>query len=137
MDSSDQIAHRGIVTNLVGDKAIIQLIQPGSCHSCSIKGFCGVEDDDRSRFEVSNAHYAIGDRVNVDVSPNSGFKATFWAYLFPFIMMFAVIAVGTSYGYNEGLLGGIALLLLIPYYLLLSAFKKYLTRHIHLHVKKL
>lgn len=137
MDTSDQIAHEGIVTSFVGSKAVIQLIQPGACHSCDIKGFCGVEDEDRSRFEVSVSGLKIGDHVNVDISPAHGFKAMFWAYFFPFILMFTVIAMGTALGYSEGLLGAAALLLLVPYYVLLAVFKKYLTQQIHLHVEKL
>jgi len=137
MDTSDQIAHQGIVTNRYGDKAVIQLMQAGSCHSCHMKDFCGVDDDERSRFEVSDSNLEIGDHVNVEISPASGFLATFWAYIFPFILMFVVIAGGSVMGLSEAILGTVALLLLVPYYLLLSAFRKHFSNHLHLHISKL
>lgn len=137
MDTSDHIAHLGIVTGRSGLKAEIRLIQPASCHSCQIKEFCGVTDDERSRFEVSDSTLCIGDHVSVQVSPASGFKATFWAYIFPFCLMFAVIAAGTALRLPEAPLAAAALLLLVPYFLLLRVFRHHFARHIHLHISRL
>lgn len=137
MDTSDHITHQGVVINRIDDKAIIYVMQADSCHSCSMKAFCGVEDEDRSRFEVSDSSLAIGDHVNIQISPGNGFKATFWAYLFPFLLMIAVIFTGTFLQLSEALLGSAALLLLIPYYLVLAHFRKNLSRQVHLHITKL
>lgn len=137
MDTSDHIAHTGIVTAKEGEKAVIYVMQDGACHSCHMSGFCGVEDSDRSRFEVSDSHLAVGDHVNIQISPGSGYKATFWAYFFPFILMLLVVILGKVFGISEGLSGALALILLIPYYLILALFKEKISHQVHLQITKL
>ena len=137
MTGTEQISHEGIVTNRIGDKAIIHLIKPEECHSCRMKEFCGVTDEDRSRFEVPVEDLEIGDTIALEVKPGIGFKALFWAYIIPFLLVVLVIAIGSWSGLPEQWLGVFSLLILPPYFFALSRFKHQLKSQLNLKVSKL
>ena len=137
MTHTEHISHEGIVTNRIGDKAIIHLIKPEECHSCSIKNFCGVTDEERSRFEVPGSNLEIGDAISLELRPGTGFKALFWAYLFPFLLILIVIIGGSLMNVPEKWLGIVSLLILPPYFLGLSKFKQRLKSQLNLKVSKL
>ena len=137
MTGTEHISHEGIVTNRIGDKAIVHLIKPEECHSCRMKEFCGVTDEDRSRFEVPVQDLEIGDTIALELKPGIGFRALFWAYLFPFLLVLFVITVGSWWGLSEQWLGVLSLLVLPPYFLGLSRFKKELKSQLNLKVSKL
>ncbi|MFT6866917.1 MAG: positive regulator of sigma E activity [Cyclobacteriaceae bacterium] len=137
MQDQEQIAHEGIITNCFGNAALVHLIQAESCHSCHMKEFCGVDDQERSTFIVENNGYHVGDHVHLVISAARGLKATFWAYIFPFLLMLAVILIGTIYNFPESVLGLFALLLLIPYFLGLAKFRHKLKSGFQLKVTRL
>lgn len=137
MHSDRSIAHKGLVVNRTDKKTVIQLLQPEQCHSCHIKGFCGVSDDDRFRFEVEEQDLDIGDTVSVEVSANSGYKATFWGYLFPFLLIISVLTTLLALGVSEAWAGLSALLVLLPYYAILATCKGIFKRSLPLEIHKL
>ena len=133
--SPDHISHIGIVTNCDEKKAIVQLLDSEECDSCTLKGICGV-DDDRSRFEVPQQGLHVGDQVSLELSASAGLEAMFWAYGLPFLLMIAVIIGGAYAGVEEKWIGILSLFILIPYYLILSVFKKILKSHMDLNIIK-
>ncbi len=137
MNANEHIAHQGIVTHCTDQIATIQVIQADNCHSCQMKDYCGVDDEERNRFVVNNQGYQIGQQVNMEISSSSGLKATFWAYVFPFILMVLVIVIGSKIHIQESILGLIALVLLIPYFIILSLFRKSLKSGFQLKITRL
>ena len=137
MNSIDSISHTGIVTNHIKDLAVIHLLSKEECSSCSMKGFCAPDDDDRSRFEVDRDDLEIGDQVSLEIKPGTGLKAMFWAYLLPFMLIFTVLAVALSLQLAEEWSGLLSLSVLIPYFLALYAFRNRLRAQVSLKVSKL
>jgi sigma-E factor negative regulatory protein RseC len=64
----------------------------------------------------------VDESVQVFLKKGLGLKAVFWAYVFPFILLFAVLLIASAL-YQEWLAGLLAIGVLIPYYLLLYVLK--------------
>jgi sigma-E factor negative regulatory protein RseC len=71
-----------------------------------------------------NGHtYHTGDAVRVEVSKNLGMKAVALGYVYPFLVLMAVLVGLISLGMAELKAGMFSLLSLVPYYLLLFLFR--------------
>ncbi|MGA9271598.1 MAG: SoxR reducing system RseC family protein, partial [Lutimonas sp.] len=94
------------------------------CEACNAKSACGVSDSDSKEIEIQAPAQALELNENVEVflKKDLGLKAVFWAYVFPFILLFAVLLIGSRV-YPEWIAGLLAIGILIPYYSLLYAFK--------------
>lgn len=136
VNTSRHISHLGMVVNTIGDKAVIYLIKQDECHVCHLRDFCGVDDDERSRFEVPLGNLAIGDQVSLEIKQSTGFMALFWAYLMPFALIMLILIGGSVMHLAEQWLGILALLILVPYFLGLSLFRKKLKENLDFQVKK-
>ena len=89
------------------------------------------------RFEVPSENLELGDQVTLEIMPSTGFKATFWAYLLPFLLMLSVLVAGFLLRLSEELVGVMALLALLPYFLALAKYRKLLKSQMKLQVSKL
>ena len=66
--------------------------------------------------------------MDIILARSLGFKALFFGYIFPFLTLFITLVIVLSLTNNEGLAGITALLILVPYYLLLKVFNHRITR---------
>ncbi len=137
MEKGSSISHQGMVTNLIEDRAVIHILSEEACHTCHMKGFCGVDDAEQGRFEVPADDLEIGDAVSLEVIPSTGLKAVFWAYIMPFLLMVGAVAIGLYLHLSEELSGMIAIGVLPIYYFTLYLFNKQLKTEIRLKVHKL
>ena len=70
----------------------------------------------------SNDSFKINENVNVVLKKALGLKAVFWAYVFPFILMFFTL-IAASALFKEWIAGMLSLFILVPYYLTLYFLK--------------
>ncbi len=122
--STNLVKHEGIVSKISEKTITISLKGNVNCEGCKAQSACGVSDSNDKEIEVINAtqSYKINEPVNVLLKRELGLKAVFWAYVFPFILMFIVLVV-TSFFFKEWIAGLISLFVLIPYYLMLYISK--------------
>jgi sigma-E factor negative regulatory protein RseC len=85
--------------------------------------------------------YKVGDTVEVMVQQKMGWKAVVLAYLLPFFVMLAVVAVGSGIGnriseIGEELIGTVALCAMALYYLVLGLFKDKLQKEFSFTARK-
>ena len=78
--------------------------------------------------------YKVGDTVEVMVQRKMGWKAVVLAYLLPFFVMLAVVAVGSGIG--EEVIGTVALCAMAVYYIVLGLFKDKLQREFSFTAKR-
>jgi len=64
------------------------------------------------------SNYTVGQHVNVLLNTNKGFEALMWGYLIPFVILFITLLISSSY-MSELYSGIVAILILIPYYIML------------------
>lgn len=118
------VKHEGIVSKISNSSITVSLKGNLHCDACNAKSACGVSDSDSKEIEIQAPAQALELNENVEVflKKDLGLKAVFWAYVFPFILLFAVLLIGSRV-YPEWIAGLLAIGILIPYYSLLYAFK--------------
>ena len=138
MSDHNLIDHIGIVDRIEGDVAHVKINSESACSACHAKGVCGAADQEEKFLDValSGASYKTGERVHVQVARRLGFKAVALGYFYPFLLLMAVLILLLFIGVSELKAGGLALLSILPYYLLLYLFRKRIESTFTFSIKK-
>ncbi len=136
---SQKIEHTGIITNIVGTKVQVQIVQLSACSSCHAKGACSASDKDEKFIdaEVTDTTFKIGDQVNLIGESSMGLFAVLIAFVIPFLLIIISLFILRSYTTNEALSGTIALGVLVPYFIILSLFNKKLQNKLKFTVERI
>ena len=121
---NDTFIHSGFVSKISGQTITVNLEQNVHCESCRAKSSCGISESSTKEVEVINSldSFKINEEVNVVLKKALGLKAVFWAYVFPFTLMFFTLIIASNF-LKEWLAGLLSLFILIPYYLMLYFLK--------------
>ena len=134
MTETDRNSVQTYGDNLVKQEGIVSKISNGSvtvslkgnlhCEACNAKSACGVSDSESKEIEIPTPAQSLelNESVEVFLKKNMGLKAVFWAYVFPFVLLFAVLLIASA-SYPEWMAGLLAIGVLIPYYGLLYVLK--------------
>ena len=138
MSDHNLIDHIGIVDSIDGDVAHVKINSESACSACHAKGVCGAADQEEKFLDVplSGASYKTGEQVHVQVARRLGFKAVALGYFYPFLLLMAVLILLLFIGVSELKAGGMALLSILPYYLLLYLFRKRIESTFTFSIKK-
>ena len=138
MSDHNLIDHLGIVDRIEGDVAHVKINSESACSACHAKGVCGAADQEEKFLDVplSGASYKTGEQVHVQVARRLGFKAVALGYFYPFLLLMAVLILLIVIGVSELKAGSLALLSILPYYLLLYLFRKRIESTFTFSIKK-
>ena len=133
------IEHKGKVGEIEGSRIRVHFIKMSACAGCHAKGVCTASDMEDKEVEVLDdpAKYKVGEEVNVVLQQSLGFKALFYGYVFPFLLVLTALFVLSAIFANEAIAGIGALGILIPYYLILYTMKDRFSRSFSFQIKKL
>ncbi|MFI1773008.1 SoxR reducing system RseC family protein [Thalassobellus citreus] len=122
--NKNTFTHAGVVSKIGDESIVVSLEQNVHCESCRAKAACGISESNTKNIEIANLDdcYKINEPVRVALKKALGFKAVFWAYVFPFILMFFTLIIASIY-LKEWIAGLLSLAILIPYYLTLYFLK--------------
>jgi positive regulator of sigma E activity len=97
----------------------VTITNSSACSACHAKGACSVADTQEKDIEIAsmNSGYSPGQEVTVLFRESAGFKALFYGYILPFLLVFTVLIVIFSITNHEILSGLLALGILVPYYI--------------------
>ncbi len=128
--SAKEIRHEGIVERIDNHDVTVRFLSNSACSACHAKSICSVPDSPEKQIVVDTPgnNYSTGDKVDIILARSLGFKALFWGYVLPFLAVFITLVSVLSLTDSEGLAGISALLILVPYYLLLKVFNHRITR---------
>ena len=120
------IEHEGIIDRIEGELAHVKIQSESACASCHAKGVCSAADQEEKYLDVPlrGAEFNPGEVVQVQVSRHMGFRAVALGYVYPFLLLMAVLISFTAAGTAELRAGTYALLSVIPYYLVLYLLRK-------------
>ena len=120
----DTIKHEGVVSRISKNGIIVSLKGDVNCECCKAQSACGVSESNDKEIEIENPSqsFQLNESVDVVLNRELGLKAVFWAYVFPFLLMFLVLII-TSLFLKEWISGLMSLAILIPYYFMLFVFK--------------
>ena len=138
MSDYNLIDHLGIVDRIEGDVAHVKINSESACSACHAKGVCGAADQEEKFLDValSGASYKTGEQVHVQVARRLGFKAVALGYFYPFLLLMGVLILLILIGVSELKAGSLALLSILPYYLLLYLFRKRIESTFTFSIKK-
>ena len=131
------IKHDGIVIAVNGDGTVlVRIVQTSACAACKAKAMCASAEskekeilalfvgEEAKRREGERQDIKLGDEVVVMVQQKMGWKAILLAYMLPFLVMMAVVAIGNGLlGIREEIIGTVALCAMGVYYIVLGFFK--------------
>ena len=123
---ADIIKHRGIVEKIDGSHVVVRIVQTSACSACSAKGLCNASESKEKQIDVyeMNPAYRIGEEVVLCGSTSMGMKAVFLAFGIPVLLLLAALFVTMRMTDGDALLAAIvALLAVVPYYVVLYLMK--------------
>jgi len=120
------IEHEGIIDRIEGELAHVKIQSESACASCHAKGVCSAADQEEKHLDVPlrGIEFKPGEVVQVQVSRHMGFRAVALGYVYPFLLLMAVLISFTVAGTGELRAGTYALLSVVPYYLVLYLLRK-------------
>ena len=132
-----EIEHKGIVQRVSEDKITVGIISESACASCHAKGACNVADIKDKEVEIIkfSGIFHVGQQVMIIGRSFQGFKAMFYGYLLPFVVVISTLIISNSISSNEGLNGILSLGILVPYYFILVLFRNKLKKVLEFEIK--
>lgn len=138
---SGEISHKGIIKALSAQRILVEIINESACSACHAKGMCSAADMKEKEKEIEINHFSgkfhVGQTVEVVGKTSQGFKALFYGYLLPFLLIMIVLITLTSLQFSEGISGLLSLSILIPYYLILYFTRNRIRKSFEFEIKPL
>ncbi|NJM14166.1 MAG: SoxR reducing system RseC family protein [Bacteroidales bacterium] len=80
------IIHEGTVQEIDHDMVKVSIEQTGGCGACSAKSLCGGANTSNRTIEAisTGQHFAIGEKVKIEMATRMGLKAVMVGYMVPF-----------------------------------------------------
>ncbi len=124
------IKHQGIVENISDTHISVRIVQTSACAACSAKGHCSSADSKEKIIDVhdSSGGYHIGDQVMIVGETFMGMFAVWLAFVIPFLLLVTSLFLWMAWFDDELYSALLALLTLVPYYVVLGMNKKSLKR---------
>ena len=132
-----EILHTGIVRKKNNSEVEVEIVDGVECSTCSLHGACNISETREKFVRVvsDDTDFQEGETVKIQMSHQMAFRALFWAYLFPFIIViFSIIII--SLFVNELVAGLVSILFLFIYYFLIYINKQYFNKIFQLKIKR-
>jgi len=135
---SQTIEHSGIVEQIDGDQIKVLIMQQSACSECHAKSLCSIADKKEKIIEVisSDPTLKVGDKVIIYGESSIGLQAVLLAFIIPFVLIFLALFIFQHFIENELIAGILAILVLVPYYLILFLSNKRLKNKFQFKIKK-
>lgn len=136
---SNKIKHSGIVDSVDGDMVRVRILQSSACSACKVASHCNASETKEKIIEVNDSHatdYVKGDSVVVVTDTSVGYRASLYGYLLPLVVMVATLVAVLGLTHSEGMAAVAALVVLIPYYIVLYMFRGKLKQRLSFEIEK-
>lgn len=127
-DMAELISHEGVVVRADEfvrlQRVLVRIEQKAACAGCKAKSMCTASETMVKEVEaVSFEPLKLGDRVEVTVEKRLGWKAVLLAFVIPFMLLLLLVWLLPRWIGSEVIVGTLAILSLLPYYLILHLFE--------------
>ena len=136
---ADIIKHRGIVEKVDGTHITVRIVQTSACAACSAKGLCNASESKEKQIDVYevNPSYQIGEEVVLCGTTSMGMRAVLLAFGVPLLILMIALGVSMKMTDDNALFSSfIALLSVIPYYIVIYSCKEKLNRTFSFTIEK-
>lgn len=139
MAQAETVAHLGEIVEIKGNRIKVLIRSASACSACHAKGACSAADFQDKYIETKVTDglvYASGEKVWVTCDDEQGFYALFWAYVFPMLLVVALLFLGFAIWKDELKAGLLSLCILPIYYLIIYLKRKFFDEKLHMNIKK-
>ena len=136
---ADIIKHRGIVEKVDGSHIVVRIVQTSACSACSAKGLCNASESKEKQIDVyeTNPSYQIGEEVVLCGTTSMGMRAVLLAFGVPLLIVMIALGLSMKLTDDDALLSStIAVLSVVPYYIVIYACKEKLNRTFSFTIEK-
>lgn len=137
---SDKINHSGVVETVDGEHLRVRILQTSACSACKVAGHCSAAESKEKIVDVvlgkSSVDYKVGDNVVVSTTQTAVGKALFVGFLLPFLVMVVALLVAVVVTSDELVAALVALVSLVPYYLIIYMLRDRLGRSVTFSIEK-
>ena len=118
---SSKISHSGIVESVEPGCLRVRILQTSACAACKAASHCNAAENKEKTVDVYGigdaSRYRVGQQVNVTASMRVGMNAVLLAFGIPFVILLAVLFIGSRLMADEALAALLSIASLIPYYI--------------------
>lgn len=135
----DIVKHNGIIESIEGTHIRVKIVQASACTACKAVDLCKTADSKEKLVDVFDKNatdFFPGEQVFLYGTTRKGMQAVLLSFGLPFLVMVIVLFIAISITGDEGVSALIALLSLIPYYIVLCFFKKKLSKRFSFTLEK-
>ncbi len=138
MSEKSNIKHKGVIEKISEDSIFVKIEPEHVCTMCRAQTFCGADTGEKM-VEINkwDDDYNIGESVTILMQQSLGYKALFYGYIAPFLVLFIGLVIMLSAGVHEGVAGITSLLILAPYYGILYYYRDNLKKQFIFSIKKI
>ena len=133
-----KIRHSGVVESVEASKLMVRIVQTSACAACGARGLCHAAESKEKLIEVSapeTRRFAVGQAVTIEGKAAFGMKAVRLAFLYPLLLLMAVMILATRLGgASEPISALAAIAAVAAWYIGLSFFKDRLRTAFSFHV---
>lgn len=123
----EPLCRKGHIVSVSPTNVVVHLSRSTACESCAASGKCGGASANKTTVDVPispNKQYKVGQEVAIVVKQFPALWAVWWSYGCPLVLLLFTLVGVASFTGRELLAASSALLVLVPYYLLLWLFRK-------------
>ncbi len=123
----NSIRQHGTITDESKDSYYVKISVQSACSSCHANNLCHLTEVRDKIIEVAkneDSLHKTGDEVEIMMEKSLGTKAVVLGYLLPFALLIISLLIVKQFIKSDGLAGLISIGVLVPYYLVLYAFRK-------------
>lgn len=133
------IEHVGRVDEVTRNDIRVTITSKSACAGCHARNVCTAAETKDKVIVISKPieNFIVGEEVKVIMRQSLGFKALFYGYVLPVIILVVALVIFSLLGVSEIKSAIFAILLLVPYYLLLRLFRKKLEKQFAFSIEKL
>lgn len=136
MKTASVISHEATVKS-IDSESVTVLLSPGvSCAGCKAEKGCGVAGSSTRIIKVAGTFdLHPGEKVEVSIKGSQGYMALFLGYLLPLILVVVTLIIFSSVKTDELISGLASISILIPYYIILWIFRRFVSRKFSFNIK--
>jgi sigma-E factor negative regulatory protein RseC len=130
------ISHEATVRS-VDNESVTVTLSPGiSCSGCQAEMSCGMSGNSTKEIKVNGSfNLHPGDKVEVSLKESQGYFALFLGYLLPLALVLTTLIVLSSLHTGELASGLASFGILIPYYIILWIFRRFVGKKFSFTIK--
>lgn len=134
--SKGSVRQSATVLTVTDTEITLEVCRAEACGACRARSACGGSSERTMTLANDGQGYSVGEQVTLVMERSMGLKAVIIAYLVPVFLMIGALLALRSVGLSELVSGGVTLLVLVVYMLMIRVFRGFISREISIIIEK-